>query len=207
MMERAAVVVSYVFHPLWMPLITLAGVYFLDPFLGLHPTVFRLLLLVLTVNLLAPGISILMMRYRNIISNLDITRRQERFLPFALFLFYYGLSYFWLRSNASELYIPVVVFSIFTAMLASLSLAMLITLKTKISMHLLAVGGVCGVVAAVNRLHLLGAGDVLGACVIAAGLVGWARITLGVHTHGQVYGGFLLGFAVHYLFLQFEVYL
>lgn len=206
-MERAAVVVSYVFHPLWMPLITLAGVYFLDPFLGLHPTVFRLLLLVLTVNLLAPGFSILMMRYRNIISNLDITRRRERFLPFALFLFYYGLSYFWLRSNASELYIPVVVFSIITAMLASLSLAMLITLRTKISMHMLAIGGVCGVVAAINRLHLLGAGDVLGACVIAAGLVGWARITLGVHTPGQVYSGFLLGFAVHYGFLQLGVFL
>lgn len=206
-MERLATVVSYTFHPLWMPLITLTAIYNLDPFLGLHPKVFRLLLLILLINLVAPGLSIIIMRSRNMVSNLDITNRSERFLPFALFLFYYGLSYYWLRRHGAELYIPVLVYGIFTALLLSLFVALVITTKTKISMHLLAMGSVCGVIAAVNRLHVLGAGDILGAAVLVAGIVGWARVRLGVHTHAQVYLGFSVGFIIHFVALSLGYYL
>ncbi len=190
-----------------MPLITLAVVYYIDPFLGLHPKVFRLLLLVLLINLIAPGLSILLMRSRKMVSNLDITQRSERFLPFALFLFYYGLSYYWLRVNGGDLLIPVIVYGVFSALLVSLVLSTLITLRTKISMHLLAMGSVCGVIAAVNRIHLLGAGDLLGVGLIVAGAVGWARITLGVHTPRQVYLGFCLGFTVHFGFLSWGIFI
>jgi hypothetical protein len=190
-----------------MPLITLAAVYYIDPFLGLHPKVFRLLLLILLINLVAPGVSILIMRSRNVVSNLDITNRSERFLPFALFLFYYGLSYYWLRMHGAELYMPVLVYAIFSALLLSLALSLIITTRTKISMHLLAMGGVCGVIAAVNRLHLLGAGDIIAVAVLVSGLVGWARLRLGVHTHAQVYMGFSLGFIVHFVVLSLGLYI
>lgn len=207
MKGRAASIVSYIFHPLWMPLLTLSVVYFADPFLGLHPKVFRLLLMIFLVNLIAPGLSILLMRHRNIVSNLDITQRKERFLPFVLFLFYYGISYFWLRYHAQELFIPVLVLSVLSALLVSLILSTLITFATKISIHLLAMGGICGVLAAVNRIHLLGIIEFVGVAVLLAGLVGWARITLKVHTPLQVYMGFTLGFLVHFLFINHGLYL
>ncbi len=206
-MERLANVISYIFHPMWMPLITLTGVYYLDPFLGLHPVVFRLLLLILLINLIAPGVSILIMRYRNVISNLDITRKRERYLPFMMFIFYYGVSYFWLRVHGHDLHLPVAVFSVFSALLVALVLATLITLKTKISMHLLAMGSLCGVIAALNQMHVLQVGDLVSAGVIVSGMVGWARITLGVHTHQQVYFGFLLGFFVNFIFVANGLYL
>jgi len=207
MKERAANLVSYIFHPLWMPLLTLSVIYFADPFLGLHPKVFRLLLMIFLVNLIAPGLSILLMRYRNIVSNLDITRRKERFLPFMLFLFYYGISYFWLRYHAQDLYIPTIVLSVMSALLVSLLLSTVITFATKISMHLLAMGGICGVLAAVNKIHLLGIIEFVALGILLAGLVGWARITLRVHTHAQVYMGFSLGFLMHFAFINLGVYL
>ncbi|MGF1564461.1 MAG: hypothetical protein ACFCUH_03765 [Flavobacteriales bacterium] len=206
-MERIATAISYTFHPLWMPLITLAVVYYIDPFLGLHPKVFRLLLLILLINLIAPGLSILIMRSRNLVSNLDITNRTERFLPFVLFLFYYGLSYFWLRRHGDALFMPAIVYGVFSALLVSLAVATVVTVQTKISMHMLAIGSVCGVIAAVNKIHLLGHGDLLGFSVLIAGAVGWARITLGVHTHAQVYLGFVTGFLIHFFCLTAGWYL
>jgi membrane-associated phospholipid phosphatase len=74
-------------------------------------------------------------------------------------------------------------------------------------MHLLAMGGICGVLAAVNKVHLLGIIEFVALAVLIAGLVGWARITLKVHTHAQVYMGFTLGFLLHFVFVNLGLYL
>lgn len=206
-MERLATVISYLFHPLWMPLMTFTAVYFADPFLGLHPKVFRLLLLILLVNLLAPGLSILLLRRQRVVSDLDISKRSERFVPFVLFVFYYGLSYVWLRMNMQELYMPVIVFSVFTGLLVSLLVAIVVTTKTKISMHTMAIGAFCGVAAAINQMHVLGLGFFVALLLFIAAAVAWARITLRMHTQGQVYAGFLLGFFIQYLTLIYGLYL
>jgi hypothetical protein len=204
-MTRAATVVSYVLHPLWMPLFTLSLVYWIDPFLGLHPPVFRFLLFILVVNTVAPGLSVLFMVRRGVITDLEIRRKRERFIPFLLFLFYYGLSYALIRLRVE--YVPTDVLVVFFALIVSLVVGMLFTLRTKISMHLMAIGGLCGSLAAFNEMHLLGRDYIIALVLIGAGLLGWARIRMGVHSHRQVYLGFLVGFLVHYGFLTFRLYL
>lgn len=202
---RLAKVISYLLHPLWMPLFTLVLAYLLDPFLSLRAPVFNFLLIVLFVNTIAPGISILVMQRRGLISDLEIRNKQERFVPFILFLFYYALSYALIRFRGN--FIPQDVMVIFSSLLVSLSLGLILTLKTKVSMHLMAIGGLCGVLAGLNRIHLLGIGEVVTIVFLLAGALGWARIRMRVHTHTQVYLGFLIGFFIHYLMLVFRIYL
>lgn len=203
-MTRAATVVSYVLHPLWMPLMTLSLAYWMDPFLGLHPPVFRFLLFILVVNTVAPGLSVLFMIRRGVITDLEIRRKRERFVPFVLFLFYYGLSYILIRIRVE--YVPIDVLTVFFALLVSLIVGMLFTLRTKISMHLMAIGGLCGTLSALNQMHLLSRGYIIAAVLIGAGILGWARIRMGVHSHQQVYLGFSVGFLVHYGFLMLRIY-
>ncbi len=204
-MLRTATVVSYILHPLWMPLATLGILYAIDPFLNLHPPVFRFLMFILAVNTIAPGISILFMYKRGVITDLEIRRKRERYIPFLLFLFYYGLSYGLIRIRVE--YVPADLLVVFFSLLVSLVIGMVVTARTKISMHLMALGGLCGVLAAFNQLHLLGRDYVVALAVIAAGLLGWARIRMGVHSHAQVYMGFAVGFLVHYLMLMAGIYL
>lgn len=204
-MEKLAKVVSAVLHPLWMPLFTLVLAYLLDPFLGVYPALFRFLVFIVLVNTIAPGISILLMKRRGIISDLEISNRRERLLPFVLFLFYYALSYLLIRMRNTA--VPDEVLIIFFAVLVSLVLGMVVNRFTKISIHLMAMGGLVGVLAALNELHLLGLGGVVALFLMGAGLLGWSRISQGYHTHAQVYSGFLVGFGVHYLLLMTQLYL
>ncbi|MCH2198427.1 MAG: hypothetical protein MK081_06565 [Flavobacteriales bacterium] len=202
---KTANIISYVLHPLWMPLFTLVLAYFLDPFIGLHPEMFKFLLLIVLINTIAPGLSILVMKRKGIISDLDIRNRRERLAPFLLFLFYYVLSYILLRFNTDI--VPIDIFIIFFSLLISLVSGLLINSQTKISMHLMAIGGLCGVLAGLNELHLLGIGWVVAALLMGAGVLGWARIRMGVHTHQQVYLGFSVGFLIHFAFLYYRVFI
>lgn len=187
-----------------MPLFTLVAAYTLDPFLGLYPALFRFLLFIVLVNTIAPGISILIMKRRGVISDLEIRNKSERIIPFLLFLFYYLLSYLLIRLRNAI--VPEEVLVIFFAVVLSLIVGIIVNRYTKISMHLMAMGGFCGVIAGLNVVHLLGIGHYLAISFILAGLLGWSRITQSLHTHKQVYLGFSVGFAIHYFLLIWKIY-
>jgi uncharacterized membrane protein (DUF485 family) len=63
-------------------------------------------------------------------------------------------------------------------------------------MHMLAQGGVLGTVMAVQAIQFSPQWELNAMLVLFAGLVGFARIHMGVHRHVEVYTGYLLGFAV-----------
>jgi len=81
-------------------------------------------------------------------------------------------------------------------LMLSIGLALVITQWFKISMHMLAQGGVLGTVMAVQAIQLSPLWKLNAILVLFAGLVGFARIHMGVHRHIEVYAGYLLGFAV-----------
>lgn len=203
-MERSAKIISFVLHPLWMPLITLIIAFGIDPYLGIHPTAFIFLLSIVLVNIFIPGMTIYFMARRRMISNLEISVRSERWIPFLLVFGYYLLTYVLLRTRAEHF--PIVVNSFFFGLLLSLGLAILINNFTKISIHMLAFGGMLGSVAALNVVHYLNQGFVLAVLLILGASVAWARLVLGVHTHRQVYLGFSLGFLVHFYVISYGVF-
>ena len=96
-MNSFAKVVSFVLHPLWMPLVTFLLLYVLDPYLGLHFEHFKLILLLLLTCILAPGLSLLVMVKMKLVSDIEVSNKEERYIPFALVIFYYILTYGLLR--------------------------------------------------------------------------------------------------------------
>jgi membrane-associated phospholipid phosphatase len=203
-MLQSAKIISFLLHPLWMPLITLIIAFGLDPFLGIHPKAFLFLLSIVLVNILVPGITILFMVKRKMISNLEISERTERWIPFLLVFGYYLLTYVLLRTRADHF--PIVVNSFFFGLLLSLGLAVIINNFTKISIHMLAFGGMLGSIAALNVVHYLNQGFVIAILLLLGAAVAWARLTLGVHTQRQVYFGFSLGFLIHFYVISYGVF-
>jgi len=186
---------SGVFHPLVMPLATLVLVFALDPYLQALPEVFMYMGVVVLVNTLAPAVSIYLLHRRGYVNDLDIRNRRERALPFMIVLAYFVMTYALLVLSPA-LYIPLVYLDMWMGLMAAIGLALLITRWFKISMHMLAQGGVLGTVMAVQAIQLEPAWELNAALVFIAGLVGFARIHMGVHRHIEVYTGYLLGFAV-----------
>jgi len=187
--------ISGVFHPLVMPLATLVLVFALDPYLQALPEVFMYMGVVVLVNTLAPAVSIWVLHRRGYLSDLDIRNRKERALPFIIVLAYFIMTYALLVLSPA-LYIPLVYLDMWMGLMASIGIALLITRWFKISMHMLAQGGVLGTVMAVQAIQLVPVWTLNAVLVFIAGWIGFARIHMGVHRHIEVYTGYLLGFTV-----------
>jgi membrane-associated phospholipid phosphatase len=191
-------IISTVLHPLVMPMLTLVLLFAFDPYLRTMPGVFVYLLLVVVVNTAAPAISLFVLYRKGFLSDLEIAKRSERTLPFLIVLAYFVLTYV-LLVTGETLYIPAVYLSTWVGLIASIALALLITKRFKISMHMLGQGGLLGTVMAVQNVHFESNFELNAILVLLAGAVGWARIRLGVHRHVEVYSGYLLGFTVCFI--------
>ena len=81
-------------------------------------------------------------------------------------------------------------------MMAALVLALIVNRRIKLSMHLMANGGGFGAMWAFNQLHGLGLEAWLPLGFLLAGLIGWSRMAMGVHTPRELALGFLVGFTM-----------
>jgi membrane-associated phospholipid phosphatase len=203
-MRRAAVIISYIFHPLWMPLLVFGLAMWVDPYLIAQRAVVPFIAIVLSVNVLAPGASIWIMVKRGMVSSKEIPGRKERLGPFIVVATYYFITYWFLRPRTMILSEPLV--AMFCAVWVALVLTILINLKWKISVHMLAQGGMIGCLAALSKLHFLNIGPLLIFLILIAGWVGFSRLYLQAHTHAQVYAGFLLGFVVNYTIVGYGLF-
>lgn len=193
-MRSLAAVVSYVLHPLWMPLIVLGLLWSVDPWLRMQPAVMVYVASVLLINALAPAVSLYVLYRRGVLGDMEVSNRTERTLPFLIVLFYQALGYFALTRPG--VYLPPEILGLVATMMAALVLALLVNRHIKMSMHMLANGGGFGAVWAFNQLHGLGLDGWLPLGFAVAGIVGWSRMAMGVHTLRELGLGFFVGFAM-----------
>jgi hypothetical protein len=186
-MYRIAQILSIIFHPLWMPLIIYISVRSIDPYYIAPTEADYFVFLLLGINIVAPAISMLVMIKYGMLSSIELRNRKERFGPYLLVIFYYILSYVMLRWKGP--YLPDTVFSFFLSVIVSLIISLSINSVWKISVHMLAQGGVFDTI--YPALSLL-----------MAGLTASSRLYLDAHTHGQVYAGFCLGAVVNWIIIS-----
>ena len=199
-MNALAQTVSAVLHPLCMPLLTLGLLLSTDGFLAHRLGLFAYLFVILLINTLAPAFSLWILRRRGVISDLDIRSRSERPLPFLIVLAYYVMAYV-LVLNSHAVAVPVFYQNVLLALVVSISFAWIITWKAKISMHMMAQGGIMAVHLHVSLADQLWDMRWLSVLILCAGLVGWSRLHLGAHTAREVYSGFAVGLVTVFLTL------
>jgi hypothetical protein len=203
MTERLAKILSLIFHPLWMPLIIYMTVRWLDPYYIGQTRADNFVILLLLINIIAPAVSMLIMIKYGMLSSIELRDRKERFGPYLLVIFYYVISYIMLKWKGPML--PQEVFSFFVSVILSLVLSLSINMIWKISVHMLAQGGVFGTLLALNSLHKSDISVFLMISALAAGLTAYSRVRLEAHTHGQAYAGFCLGVVMNWIVISFKL--
>ncbi|HBL38509.1 MAG TPA: hypothetical protein DDZ19_05430 [Flavobacteriales bacterium] len=178
-----------------MPLVTLVLVFGMDPYLQSLPEVFVYMGVVVLVNTLAPAVSIFVLYRRGLLSDLDIRNRKERSLPFFLVLAYFIMTYVLLVTSPS-IFIPLIYLDMWMGLMVSIGLALAVTRRFKISMHMLGQGGTLGTIMGVQAVNGAPMWELNAVLIFLAGWVGFARIKMGVHRHIEVYTGYLLGFII-----------
>ncbi len=193
MPRNMAIFFSYLFNPILMPAVTFLLAYQSDPYLFYFTNrelIRPVFYLVLTNTFLFPLITILILKHRKLISSLEMRERKERSLPTLLTLFYYILTYFFLRQ------IPLN--PVFTTLLlgctGATALTLLINLRFKLSIHMVGIGGVIGAITALFYQHGFRDIALFSLLLIIAGIIGTARLSLNAHTPREVYTGGILGF-------------
>ena len=198
--QSAARGISFAFHPLIMTtlgflLLMNSGFYF--ALLTYEAKQFILLVVFLSTCLL-PLVSIGLMGL-NTRFKLNMDKSTDRVIPMLVTSVFYYMGYYYLGR------IPV--YPIYRVFLISailiIVLLMIISMRWKISSHMAGIGGLIGVIIALSARLNINSSLLLSLLIGIAGLTGTSRLILGKHNSIQIYAGFLIGFAVNYLIIDY----
>lgn len=189
--------VGIVFHPLLMATYSCVLFYFLFPQI-FSPIAFEAIPnfigIVFLTTFVIPVISILFLKFTNKISSLEMSQKDERFLPFLTITSFYAIStyLFITKIHVSE-QLSVMMF-IVTSLIG---IILLISNWYKISVHAAGIWGAFGIFSAF-AIRFLTTSSIyyLIGLVLVAGIVSYSRLYLQKHSNDEVWSGAILGFIV-----------
>jgi hypothetical protein len=191
-MKKAASVISILFHPLLMPTLGLLVLLNSGSYVSLlDPAAKRAILFVLALGTLVfPLMMMPIFFYRNLVLNQKGTVMEERWIPRIIVLILYIITcIYFMRLPLNRIIQGYVL-----AVTATLALLTLISIRVEISMHTAGPGGVAGLIIAMIILYGTQLEGFLLMALLAAGIVGTAKLLEGAHRPVEVYSGFLVGF-------------
>lgn len=219
-MKPMSNIVSWVFIPLFMPIYGLLITMFIPTIsktalLQQHnlyemPSQNKLHLLVLFFILivLAPGLSLLMMKRQKRITDLQIDNRQERTYPIMLTVVYGLILGIFLWSQIPKNAISPLLFGLPWAGVLAGGIAVGINRYEKISLHGIGAGMLFGFVLIYYSMQSHFYLSVLIGVILLGGIILASRMYLGKHTLREAVSGYLLGFVSATIILKiFSIYL
>lgn len=200
-LHRAAAVISNIFTPIAMPTYAMALALWLTPLVVL-PERMRLAVtgVIALITAVLPMASILALMRLGRVSDFSISDRRQRITPFAVSIACYIGAALYLRG----VHAPTWLTMFYIGAAATSAIALIISLKWKISAHASASGGVTAIVGWLAFNGLINFGGVwwLTGMIILVGLVATSRLILHRHTLAQVITGATLGCAVELIFMN-----
>ena len=210
--------ISYLLHPILMPMVgffilfqapteplSLIKLHSLYNFPEEVKGAMYLVMGILTV--LAPGLSLLIMYWNKMISDLELSNRKERFYPYILIIFYFGLAFGFMKLKLHEAYQHPAMMAYVFGIIMVFVVAFFLNFYTKISMHAAGIFGVCGALLAYNQSQAESNMAFLIYLICLGGLVGSSRVYLKAHTLQETLGGMAVGFFVMFLAVKFHIYI
>ena len=194
MLRKTANIFSIILHPLLMPTIGLFLIFFSKTYLSFMPLKEqKVLYLIVFVNTFVFPISIIpFFIHQKLIRNFKLSDRKERILPLSITTLFYFFTYLILH----RLLAPTIIQNFIFGSLISIVLLLLISLKWKISAHMIGIGGLVGLILALSMKLIIDLQIILMILFLVSGLLGTIRLFLNEHKPIQIYSGFVLGFLV-----------
>ena len=190
-MKILAFAVSILFHPLLLPLYVLFITFNTGTVFTYIPAYTQNMSYLLTLFgvILIPLLCLPLLKWFGLIEGYRLMQKQDRVFPvlvtiagtFIVFYFSRNLPY----SN--------IVRQFYLIMVIMLSGFMIVTIRWKISMHMTAIGALCGFVFILGMKYLGDVINLLPLLILVSGLVASARLYLKQHTPAQVYVGYIYG--------------
>ena len=159
-----------------------------------------LVLAVFLTTCVIPAFTIYSLKLFSKISNLELTNKDERPLPFSFIFIWYAVSCY-LFVERLQLGKPFSTIIISVTIL--IGLLFIITKWFKISIHSTAIWSAVGIIAALIIVSAVTLQYVLLIFILLAGLTATSRLYLGYHQPAEVWYGGVLGFSFSFLAIYF----
>ena len=188
-------VVSYTFHPLFVPVYITLFVLYLHPLLFAGYTDLMKIRLTATifVNLtLLPAVTVLLCWRLKFISNVYMDTQKERVIPLAAAMIFYFWCWFVLKANGG---IPEIFRQFLLGCFITIIGAWLANIVFKVSLHALAMGGMFCFLFLLTFNVEGSSAQYFALAVAIAGIVCSSRLLISSHRPFDVYTGFFIGAA------------
>lgn len=188
-------IVSFLFHPVFMPTVLTMALYSLSPasFVGVpEALVYKWLGIVAFLTIFFPLFSVFLMVKLGFVTGFKMEDPKDRIIPLIATMIYY----FWLNHVFYNIGVPLILHVLTLGIFWGVIVLFMVNIFMKISMHTMAAGGVLGIMIILLFTNPVSMAIPFFAAVIVAGLIGTARLLLGAHRPAEVWAGYILGLVV-----------
>lgn len=189
-------IVSYIFHPVFMPLGMALVLHLLSPvsFTGVPPKQLTMWFLSIGLTtLFFPLFTIILLKGLNFIDSIHLRTAKERIIPLiATMIYYFWVTHVFNNIGNVPLILRVLMLGNFWGVIA----VFMINIFTKISLHTTAAGGMIGIIIVLMMISPVNLVLPFFGAIIIAGMVGTARSVLGAHYPGDIWLGYIIGILV-----------
>ena len=207
MQSKAASILSYLFHPLFLVTYMLFVLMVVNPYLFSSSDEKASGLIVISVVIISvffPLLSIALMRMLGLIDGFEMEDSKERVGPLVATIMFYLWLYLNIKTNSL---IPTALSFFVLGTIISLFIGFFINNFTKVSLHTIGLGGFLTALI-IDRFNyfydnfilstpfgkiIVGSDLLIIFAILIAGLVGTARMSKAAHTPKQLYGGYAVG--------------
>ncbi|MBO9617401.1 MAG: hypothetical protein J7539_00080 [Niabella sp.] len=198
----AATLLSYIFHPVFVPVYVIYFLVFVKPFLFVAlrldgpDVVIRaktgILLQAIVNYTFFPLITVLLLKAVGFIQSIKLKERKDRIIPFiACNIWYFWIWYVWRNLEAVPKELVIFSFAVFMAS----SVGLLVNIYMKVSMHGIALGTAAAFLCLLGFEYGPGMAVYIAVVLLITGGVATARLLLSDHTAKEVYWGIAVGVA------------
>lgn len=202
-----AMIVSFICHPVFMPLIMAVVLNMLSPvsFSGITPKQQGMLLINIVISsVMFPLLSILLMKPLGFITSYHMPTAKERTIPLMVtMVFYFWISHVF--NSMTEISVPFILKVLMLGNFWGIILLFVINIFTKISMHTAAAGGMLGIIIVLMMTSPVNMIVPFFSAMVIAGIIGTARMLLNAHQRGDIWLGYIVGIVVQigaYIYLK-----
>ncbi len=202
-MKLLANIISYFFHPLFLPLYAIIFLMWCNPYyytkLG-SPNSNIILINVIINTILLPLIVLIGLKKSKLLDDFKMQERQQRAIPFiAVMFFFFWTFIIFIKKD----FFPIGLTPVMLGAVLSIAGAYVVNvLYFKISLHTVGVGAFFAIVLFASSTSLYALSPILMLTILIGGIIGTSRLILNAHTNQEVSAGYMLGF-----FAQFAAFM
>ncbi len=199
-MDKLLKSISFIFHPLLMPIIGTLFYFWKSPRYFSHQIIYAKLVSLAILTLILPILVYLLLKTLGKVQSFNLSNTAERILPLGI----YSLIIFIILQRVLTLsQIPELYYFFLGIFISNLCCLLLAMLKFKASIHVIGVSGVFMFALALSIYFGINSNISLALLCIIMGAVATSRLHVKAHTNKEIVAGFIIGLLPQLLLMYY----